>query len=233
MFYLYDPINNVKIPTNYKLLEGITGYSHDYLASKKCRFQKLSNINSYLIDDNTTKEKLYELMLKETPKNEIWKQVLNTINHYEISNYGRVKRIYENGKIRLLKPYIKHNKWLVIKVDNKEVPVHKLVADTFLEQPKGTVIYHKNNRFNNHADNLGFKTVKELGKKFGGLAKGIPVLKLDKDTNEILDSYDNMAEAGRDNYLSKETIRQAVNGKLKTAGGFKWKIDEEFMKGAN
>ena len=39
MYYLYDPINNVKTPTSYELLEGITGYSHDNLASKKCRRQ--------------------------------------------------------------------------------------------------------------------------------------------------------------------------------------------------
>lgn len=229
MFYLYDPINNVKTPTTYKLLEGITGYSQASLASKKCRYQKLSNINSYLIDDNISKEKLYELMLKEKPKNEIWKIVLNTRNHYEISNYGRIKRIYGNGRIKLLRPYIKHNKWLVIKIDGKEVQIHKLVADAFLEQPKGTVIYHKNNRFNNHADNLGFKTRSELGKKFG--VNGVPVIKIDRVTGEILDSYDNMAEAGRDNYLSKETIRQAVAGELKTAGGFIWKIDKEFLKG--
>lgn len=231
MFYLYDPINNVKTPTTYKLLEGITGYSQASLACKKCRYQKLSNINSYLIDDNTSKEQLYELMLKEKPRNEIWKKVLNTRNHYEISNYGRVKRIYRNGRIKLLRPYIKHNKWLVIKIDNKESTVHKLVADAFLKQPKGTVIYHKNNRFNNHADNLGFKTRSELGKKFG--VNGVPVIKIDRVTDEILDSYDNMAEAGRDNYLSKETIRQAVAGELKTAGGFIWKIDEEFLKGVN
>lgn len=229
MFYLYDPINNVKTPTTYKLLEGITGYSQASLASKKCRYQKLSNINSYLIDDNISKEKLYELMLKEKPKNEIWKIVLNTRNHYEISNYGRIKRIYGNGRIKLLRPYIKHNKWLVIKIDGKEVQIHKLVTDAFLEQPKGTVIYHKNNRFNNHADNLGFKTRSELGKKFG--VNGVPVIKIDRVTGEILDSYDNMAEAGRDNYLSKETIRQAVAGELKTAGGFIWKIDKEFLKG--
>ena len=229
MYYLYDPINNVKTPTSYELLEGITGYSHDNLASKKCRHQKLKNINSYLIDDKTTKEQLYELMLKETLKNEIWKRVLNTRNHYEISNYGRVKRIYGNGKIKLLRPYIKHNNWLVIKIDSKEIPVHKLVADAFLEQPQGTVIYHKNNKFNNHADNLGFTTRSELGKKFGG--NGVPVIKIDKITGEVLDTYENMAEAGRDNYLSKETIRQAIKGDLKTAGGFIWKVDKEFLKG--
>ena len=67
----------------------------------------------------------------------------------------------------------------------------------------------------------------------------VPILKrdssrlmvLDKNTGEVLDFYENIAEAGRENYLSRETIRQCVRGKQKTAGGFKWQIDKEFLKG--
>lgn len=230
MIYLFNPINGVKTPTNYELLEGITGIKKKDLASYKCRKCKIKIINSYIVNDKFTKQTLYELMVKEKIKNEIWKEIKNTRNYYEISDYGRVRRIYKNGKMRLLKPFIKHNKWLVLKIDGKEAVVHKLVADAFLEQPPNTCIYHKTNKFNNYARNLGFCTYKELGTKFGGKANVVPVIKLDKDTLEELDFYESMAEAGRDNYISNETIRQCLSGELKTAGGFKWKIDYEFLR---
>lgn len=53
------------------------------------------------------------------------------------------------------------------------------------------------------------------------------VLKVDTITKEILGYYESMAEASRENYLHKEEIKLAVAGKLKTAGGFMWKLDNE------
>lgn len=228
--YLFNPINGVKTVTTYELIAGITGINKRDLASYKCRKSKIKIINSYIVDDKFTKQTLYELMLKEKIKDEVWKKIRNTRNNYEISNYGRIRRIYKNGKIRLLKPFIKHNKWLVIKIDGKEVVVHKLVANAFLNQPPNTCIYHKNNKFDNYFGNLGFCTQEELGAKFGGHANVVPVIKLDKNTLEELDFYESMAEAGKDNYISNETIRQCISGELKTAGGFKWKIDYEFLR---
>jgi hypothetical protein len=225
MFYLYNPINNVKTPTDYELLEGITGISKKNLAFYKCRHRKIPCINSYLVDENFTKEQLYEFMIKESPKDEIWKAV---DKNYMISNYGRVKAVYKI-KERLLIPYKKHERCLVIKIHGKETEVHKLVANAFLDIEPGKCIYHKDeNKYNNHADNLGFATRSELGKKFGHKSNGVAVIKFDAVTGEELDRYENMAVAGRENYLSNETIRQAVAGELKTAGGFKWMIDEEF-----
>ena len=53
------------------------------------------------------------------------------------------------------------------------------------------------------------------------------VLKVDTITREILDYYKSMTEASRENYLHREEIKLAVIGKLKTAGGFMWKLDNE------
>ncbi|NFO03145.1 hypothetical protein FDB23_03295 [Clostridium botulinum] len=226
MLYLYNPINNVKTPITYNLLEGITGLTKNNLASVKCKHRKIKIINSYIVDETFSKEILYEFMLKEKPKNEIWKPI---DSDYYVSNYGRVKRKYKNRE-KLLRPFKKHNKWLITKIHGKEIEIHKLVANAFLEIEKGKCIYHKDeNICNNHADNLGFATRTELGEMFAYKAHGTPVLKLDKVTGKVLDSYENMAVAGRENYLHRETIRQVIKGIRKTAGGFKWVIDKEFQ----
>lgn len=231
MLFLYDPINNVKKETNYNLLEGITGIKKETLASMKSKKRKIKNINSFLIDENTSNDTLYEFMCKEKPKNEIWKAIEDTNEIYEVSNYGRIRRKYKSRDHRLLRPYRKKEKWLTIKISGKEIEVHKLVANAFLEVEEGKCIYHKDeNICNNHADNLGFITRHELGLKFAFKSHGVPVLKIDSINGEILDSYENMAEAGRENFIHRETIRQAVRGLLKTAGGYVWKLDTDFMK---
>ena len=235
MLYLYNPINNVKTKTSYELLEGITGRGYNNLASMKCKHRKLKELNCYIIDENFDEKTLHEFMMKEQPKDEIWKTVdLNQT--YLISNHGRVKRVYKNG-FKLLTPYKKHGKRLVIKINNgekiREYYIDDLVAKAFLECEEGMCKYHKDgNIYNNHANNIGFITRKELGKISGHKSGNLPILKIDIETAKILDEYDSIREAGRENYISHESIRLCIKGKQKTAGGFKWVIDEEFLKGS-
>ena len=66
-----------------------------------------------------------------------------------------------------------------------------------------------------------------------GLTNSIPVFKKDPKTKEIIDWYESMAEAGRKNYIHRETIRMCVNGELKTAAGFLWEVDKELKKNKN
>lgn len=231
MLYLLNPINGVKEETNYKLLEKITGTRKETLMSLKSKKKKVSRLNYYLIDDETTKEEIYSFMCKEIIKDEIWKEITKDKIIYKVSDYGRFKRKYKNGKEKLLRPFIhkNHNKFLVIKLFGKEKSVHSIVADMFLEVPKDKLKYHLDGDiYNNRATNIGFCTRKELGLKFASLSKSIPVIKLDPITLEELDYYENETVAGKNNFICKEAIRQAVNGKQKTAAGFKWKIDEEF-----
>lgn len=237
MIYLFDPINGVKTPTSYDKLSKILEVSKDSLRTYKSKTKKYMRINNYIVDNKTSKKVLYELMCKEHPKDEIWKTL--DINHnYEVSSYGRIKKLYKNGKEKLIVPCDKAKKWLIVKINDGEKVrqqcIHILVARHFLfEYKKGIPVVHSDgNKYNNRVENLKVLSTKELGHKFGGLAKGIPVLKIDKNTGEVLDFYENIAEAGRENYLSKGTIRQCVRGKQKTAGGFKWQIDKEFLKGA-
>lgn len=238
MIYIYDPISNYKKETNYSILEGITGRPKRSITCSKSRKQKIKQINAYIIDDKTTVKERKQFMLKEKLENEVWRYIEKSNGNY-ISNYGRAKKISKSGAENLLMPMLEKNqgreKWMEVRIyfsdKNKVIPIHKLVAEYFLGPSDKPNVIHKDGNFaNNRDDNLKYVDRKYLGTKFGGKANSIPVLKLDPVTNEILDEYESMAEAGRDSYLHKETIRLCVRGKTKTAGGFKWIIDEEFAK---
>ena len=49
------------------------------------------------------------------------------------------------------------------------------------------------------------------------------VAKIDKDTNEIIATYDSLALAARENGCDSSCISKVCNGKRNTTGGFKWK----------
>ena len=50
-----------------------------------------------------------------------------------------------------------------------------------------------------------------------------PVIQIDKDTNEIINTYKNAAEARKITDISDAQIRKVCQGKGYTAGGYKWK----------
>jgi hypothetical protein len=164
--------------------------------------------------------------LKKTP--EFWTSISGT-SKYEISNYGNFRRILKTGKAKQIKPYIVKNKWLAVKVEYKnkykEFFVHKLMAEVFLEQGElGQVVWHKNGLIrDNYAGNLEWITREELGKRTGvKTSRTIAVIQIDPKTNEVINFYKSISAAARDNYIHKETICQAIRGKLKTAAGYKW-----------
>lgn len=240
MIYLYDPISNIKTASNYKLIAGMTGKTINNLAGLKCKRLKVNNINCYIVDEFVTNKELNKLMNKEVIEGEVWKKVKDSLNYY-VSNYGRIKRKYKTTE-RILMPYLKKvpnskNSRQFIKIiyiDNKVKAelVHKLVANAFLYNVDNLkCVVHKNgNVKDNRADNLEYVSRKTLGKKYGRTSRGKYVYKLDADTEEVLDEYCSMAEAGRKNYLHRETVRRAVNGMLKTAGGWKWITEERVVE---
>lgn len=230
MIYLYNPINNTKQETNYNLLSGITGKPAEQLMYHKSIKRKVMNINSYIIDDETTVETRYQFMLKEKIEGEIWKDIDGSNKKYQISSQGRARRVCK-FKIILLMPYKRKEKWLYFKIKIndklKEIAAHLLVANHFIENEENLpCVYHKNENINdNFAGNLQWISRQALAKLTAYKSKAIAVLKIDNITGAVLDEYESMAEAGRINYLSREAIRQCVKGNSKTSGGFKWAMD--------
>lgn len=93
---------------------------------------------------------------------EIWKDITNYENKYQVSNLGNVRSLnYNNtGKSKNLKQKLNKYNYLEVKLskDNKtkDFMVERLVADAFMPNSnKNMVITHiDNDKLNNNADNL-------------------------------------------------------------------------------
>ena len=148
---------------------------------KEIKADKLNRF--YLIDNcgnekRITKRKLYNQVfnkqlcidLIESLQGEEWKEIENTQGKYFVSNLGRVKS-YCGDKAKILKPYKQQSGYVEVKIKNKNVKVHKLVAFVFCENRYintdiKTEIHHKNrNRSDNRADNLIILSIAEHHKE--------------------------------------------------------------------
>lgn len=231
MIYLFDPINNVKTETDYKLLSGMTGLSINSLQKYKCVGRKIKNINSYIVDAKVSKAYLIELREKEEIKDEIWKGVVGLEDRFEISSYGRLRNF--NTK-RLLNPSLNRNKTLSSCINygdhKKQLQIHKEVAKAFLFNPENyKYAIHIGSKYNNHVSNIKWVNKKEC-QRYNGRSNGRSkaVYKLDAKTLEILEDYDGIREAGRENYLDHKWISIAAKDISKLSGGFKWCLVENY-----
>lgn len=152
-------------------------------------------------------------------------------DHYFVSNYGRVKKIFpKSKKEKILIPYEhKRDKVLLVKVrvdhTYKQVRLTHLVARCFKIAGEGEFIIHVNkNIWDNSVSNLKYVKQKDLIKIPQRLQRNA-VVKLHPETLEELEYYPSIREAGRCEFLSHESIRSCLKGKQKTAGGFKWIYD--------
>ena len=106
---------------------------------------------------------------------EEWRDIKGYEGLYQVSNLGNVKSLgngksnnYLNNKPRILKQKNRHkqNKYLFVRLCKEGISqmyaVHKLVANTFLENPDNLpCVNHKDeNKHNNYVDNLEFCTFK-------------------------------------------------------------------------
>lgn len=103
---------------------------------------------------------------------EVWKPIKGHEGRYEISNFGRVRsldmkvfngRVYHDKPGRILKGSKFGNYSGVFLGRNSRGYIHRLVAETFLENPlnKKTVNHIDGNKNNNRADNLEWLTQEE------------------------------------------------------------------------
>ena len=99
---------------------------------------------------------------------EEWKVIPNTNGKYFISNCGRVKS-YCGYQAIVLNTYQKQNGYLIVKINGRNVSVHRLVAFAFCENKyigQQTEIHHKDfNRTNNAANNLEILSIAEHHKR--------------------------------------------------------------------
>lgn len=134
---------------------------------------------------------------------EQWKKIPN-FESYEVSNLGRVRSTYKNGKNKILKPSTLQKGYLRVfmsnGVDRCRFLVHRLVAEAFVPNT-GHLPYinHKDeNKANNRSDNLEWCT-NEYNQKYGtrgvrsGMNRRKPIIVTDKKSgDEIL--FESMKE---------------------------------------
>lgn len=167
------------------------GFSNYYLDTQGRLFKtasyiemKRDTLNRFYLIDNTGKQrritikKLYKMVFQkefcfdniENLNNEEWKPIDNTQGKYYVSNYGRIKSYCGYSAI-LLKPYLQNQGYLEVKINNKNIKIHQLVAKAFCdnrykETKIKTEIHHKNrNKQDNRAENLQILSIAEHHKE--------------------------------------------------------------------
>lgn len=181
---------------------------------------------------------------------EVWKAINGYEGIYEVSNLGRVKSLsrtikakygrathYSEQKIkgRMLKPNFTTYGYAYVALakngKNKTTLVHRIVAETFLENPENLpCVNHKDeNRKNNNVSNLEwcsyaynntYKNIHLRRKKTNR-----KIIQYDLDMNE-LKRWESITEAA--NYYDIETsnISACCTGKRNHCAGFKWRYYE-------
>lgn len=165
---------------------------------------------------------------------------------YEVTKCGRIRKKDTFINVDGWKPYFRKGKELkftydkdgylktALRKDGKRyyLRVHRIVANTFIPNPHNhPVVNHKNGiKDDNAVENLewcsfsyntkhGFDVLGRDGQNGG---QNIPVIKIDPDTGGEIQRFDSMVEAGENVGVTNITISACVNGRLRTAGGFKW-----------
>lgn len=117
---------------------------------------------------------------------EIWKEVPGFETKYAVSSFGNVKNLKRNKLLSPSKsktnPYWKFSLGIGVKDKAWSIPVHRLVAMTFLPNPDNLPEVHHidHNKENNRLDNLqwvsksdNIKAAIAAGKHHGGFKVGI------------------------------------------------------------
>lgn len=162
-------------------------------------------------------------------KPDIWKNIKGYNGKYQVSYAGEIRRVYPSGKTRLLTPH-KHcnlrysRNTLFVKLTDhngkgREIPVIRIVAQTFLpEPPPGYVAYHKNGVLaDNWASNIGYISRHELGKKTGHISRSKAVVKIDQD-GQFVAFYKSARDAAKENFMSRQTVTDRCNGYYRKKG---------------
>lgn len=159
---------------------------------------------------------------------DIWRDIQGYDGKYQVSRFGDVRRVLDNGKYRAITPYRKSAKKhkailrerrfvkLTINGKAKEIAMLKIVQETFLgAAPKNTVPYHKNGLVtDNRADNIGFISRQELGKITGGKNKRRrTVFKIDSN-GEVIEIYTSARQAAKENNMSYQTVLDRCHNKV-------------------
>ena len=167
---------------------------------------------------------------------EIWRDIDGYNSLYEISNLGNIKskkrkinNRYYGGKI--LVPIQRNKKYFVVNLyknnKSKSYLVHRLVAQTFLENPNNLPqVNHKDeNKDNNCVNNLEWCSSK-YNINYGTRNKKISKRVNQYDINgNFIKNWESISSIYKNLKISRSNILNCCKGIYKQAGGYVWKFD--------
>ena len=159
-------------------------------------------------------------------EDEIWQDIQNYENEYQISNYGRVRSL-KNNKFHIMSPILGRTQdyysiGLTHNGIKKQYSIDQLVAKAFIPNPNNyPEVNHKDeNPKNNHVDNLEWVTHSQ-NVKHSSYRQSYPVAQYDENFN-LIAKYPSLAEAERQTGYARTGIKSSIerNGKCH---GYIWK----------
>lgn len=158
---------------------------------------------------------------------EIWKDIPNYEGLYQVSNYGNIKGLKSQ---KILTPKKRNDGYFNIQLyknnKRKKFFIHRLVAETFLENPNNypCVNHIDENKHNNNVNNLEFCTIKYNNKY--SLYKNI------KREKKVINQYDlegnfikqwkNIKTISKELNFSYYGIFNCLCGRQKTSCNYIW-----------
>ena len=173
----------------------------------------------------------------------LWYDIPGYDGKYQASRLGEIRRVYKSGKVKVLSQFTKcsartNRKRPYVKITfdgkGKTVSVLSLMVKTFFDAiPDGKVPYHINMvTSDNHLENIGFITRKELGRLSALQAdKRKSVVKIDQAGN-VIEIYRSVREAGRQNNMSYQTISDRCHNRVKNPfalDGYNYQFEDKFF----
>lgn len=156
--------------------------------------------------------------------NETWRDIPGYEGIYQADREGNIRRVYQNGKIRIMKPYHKKmsgSQRMVVKLTangkSREEIVIRVIAKTFLgPPPDGCIPVHRNGcQSDNYVNNIKYISRQQAGKIYGPRSRRKAVAKIDVH-GEVVEVYPSARAAARANYMSYMPVIDRCNGKCKS-----------------
>lgn len=189
----------------------------------------------------------HKLIPKESIKEEM--RLIKGSDTDYITPTGKVYKDYNNNMFFPKSVFAnKNNGYLYCNITyregQKQRRVHILVAEAFLENPNNfPIVMHKDNdKTNCNIENLKWGTVSEntkqavqdgllVNKKGWEDSQSIPVVAFNME-KEFIDKYGSVSEASRELNVTKTTILNQCNHKIKTKPrcGYYFRYYDEYLK---